>query len=298
MGDGAILAAAPCVTFTPEQAGANPSGDNATTAEYALEPAAAAKGAIVVQLNGSLGSPAGQIADPTKNIYNAAAGAGFHVLGLAYRSTAIVGVLCKDNAPCFGATRKTLILGVRQPGAPLSLASIRVDEGIVARIDAALRLLAATRPTAGWGQFIADPTAADASQRVAWSKVIASGHSQGGGHAAYLGQLFPLREVVQLSSTCDAVLAAPAPWTAAGETWGTSPALHFVGFAAPTTFDAGGNAIAGDTACPYHAAVWANMGLDPSRRHDDAATCGASGNTHSASVGCADNFERWGALYE
>jgi len=45
-------------------------------------------------------------------------------------------------------------------------------------------------------------------------------------------------------------------------------------------------------------AVWQNMGLDPSRMHDDAETCGAAGDTHSAAIKCADNFPRWGALFE
>jgi len=30
---------------------------------------------------------------------------------------------------------------------------------------------------------------------------------------------------------------------------------------------------------------------------DDAATCGATGDTHSASIGCIDNFPRWAPLF-
>jgi hypothetical protein len=296
-GPGALVAMSPCFTFTAEQAGASKAGDNATKPEYALEPSGTAKAGLVVQLNGSLGTPAGQIADPAKNIYNAAAQAGFHIIGLAYKSTTVVGQLCNNDGPCFGATRKTLVLGVYQSGAAPVLKGILVDEGIVARLDAAIRLLAASRPTGGWDQYLSDPGAAEAQQRIAWGKIIASGHSQGGGHAAYLGQMFGLRKVVQLSSTCDHVGGVPAPWTLASETWATPPATKSVGFAAPTLFT-GDQPTGGDTTCPYHAAVWSGMGVDPSRQHDDAATCGAGANTHGASIGCVANFARWSALFD
>jgi hypothetical protein len=296
-GAGAIIAPGPCVVFTPAQAGADSTGANANLYQFALEPGGTAKGQLVVHLNGSLGSPVGQIADPQKNIYSALAQAGFHVIGLAYRSTTVVGVLCNGAPACFAPTRRSIVLGTYTTGAPASLASIRADEGIVQRLDAALGLLAAARPTGGWGQFrgaVSDP---DVTQRILWPKVIASGHSQGGGHAAFLGSLVPLRRVVQLSSTCDYTSGVAAPWTSATASWATVPQQNFVGFAAPTTFGSG-TPTAGDTTCPYHFAVWQNMGMHPTRMYDDAATCGATGDTHGASIGCTDNFPRWPTLFQ
>lgn len=174
---------------------------------------------------------------------------------------------------------------------------MRADEGIVQRLDAALQLVAAARPGKGWDQYLASPADPDVTKRIAWSKVTAAGHSQGGGHAAFLARLYPLHRVVQLSSTCDAVNTVPAPWTDAAGPWALSPATAFVGFAAPTTFT-GGMPTSGDTICPYHFKVWQNMGLDPSRMHDDAATCGMAGNTHSAAINCTDNYDAWGTLFE
>lgn len=296
-GKGAILAPGPCFVFTPAQAGASTLGDNADVLQYALEPSVAPKGALVVQLNGSLGSPAGQIADPTKNFYDAAALAGFHVLGLAYKSTAIVGVLCNNAPACFGPTRRTIVTGAYAPGAPSSLANTRLDEGIVMRVALDLKLLIAAHPGGGWETFVADATSNDPLKYVAWSKVIASGHSQGGGHAAYLAQVVPLRRVVQLSSTCDESGGVPAPWTQGSQPWLVSPKTSFVGFAAPTIFT-GPTPTSGDTTCPYHAAVWQAMGLDPSRMHDDAAVCTKFGNSHGASIECVDKFPRWAGLLE
>ena len=296
-GKGAITGSAPCFNFTPEQAGADEVGVNATVAQYALEPSTAAKNGLLVYLNASLASPAIQIADPQKNFYNAAAQAGYHVIALSYRSNDIVGVLCSKDPACFGLVRRTIVTGMLQAGAPASLADMREDEGIVQRLYAALSLVAAARPGKGWDQYRAAPADPDVTKRVAWSKVIAAGHSQGGGHAAYLGLLYPLHRIVQLSSTCDAVNATPVPWTDAAGPWAATPATTFVGFAAPTTI-ANGTPTGGDTICPYHAKVWQNMGLDPSRMHDDAATCGAPGNTHSAVINCTDNYDAWGMLFE
>ena len=295
-GTGAIIAASPCAVFTPVEAGASASGDNADKVSYALEPVGTPQNSLVVQLNGSHGTPAGQIADPSLNVYNAFSGAGFHVIGLSYRSGQIIGVLCSNQPDCFAPTRETIVTGRLVAGADPAVADMREDEGIVQRLEAALKLMAAAHPNGGWSQFLINPTSADASQRIAWSKIITSGHSQGGGHAAYLGKLFALRRVVQLSSTCDASGSTPAPWTDATSSWATSPATSFVGFAAPTTFSSSGAATSGDTLCPHHLAIWQNMGMSAAHQHDDAAVCNAQGNTHGASLGCVDNYPRWAGL--
>ncbi len=294
-GQGAIVASGTCNVFTAEESGLPGTGENATVPEYALGPTGTVQNALVVHIHSSLGSPARQIADPTQNFYNAAAQAGFHVLAITYRSNAVVGITCNNDPPCFERVRRTLVTGVAAAQAPRSLMNITVDEGILARIDAAIRYMAAAQPSGGWEQFIANPAGADAAQRIAWNKLIATGHSQGGGHAAFLAQLEPLRRVVQLSSTCDATGSAPAPWTAATRSWATSPRTRFVGFAAPTQFS-GNTPSGGDTICPWHVAVWNNMGLDPANQHDDAATCGA--DAHGASIGCPTNFARWSTLFQ
>lgn len=294
-GQGAIVASGTCNVFTAEESGLPGTGENATVPEYALGPTGTLQNALVVHIHSSLGSPARQIADPSQNFYNAAAQAGFHVLAITYRSNSVVGITCNNDPACFERVRRTLVTGVAAPQAPRNLMNITVDEGIIARVDAAIRYMVAAQPSGGWEQYIANPAGADAAQRIAWSKLIATGHSQGGGHAAFLAQLEPLRRVVQLSSTCDATGSTPAPWTAASRSWATSPQTRFVGFAAPTQFT-GNTPSGGDTICPWHVAVWNNMGMDPANQHDDAATCGA--DAHGASIGCPANFARWGTLLQ
>jgi len=295
-GAGAVAGAGACLTLTPALTGASPAGQNALRPSYALEPSGAPSGALVLLLNGSGGTPAGMVSDPSLNLFEAAAEGGRHVLALAYRSDlSVAGQLCGLEPECFGATRNTLVMGVFTSAASASLEDMREDEGIVWRLEAALRTLAAERPGRGWEAFLRNPAASRAADRVAWDRIITSGHSQGGGHAAYLAKLFPVMRVVQFSSTCDAPAGTPAPWTAAASGWSTSPADSFWGFSAPTQFSSG-VPTGGDLNCPYHLVVWQAMGMPASRQQDDAARCAGIG-AHGASILCTANFARWVELF-
>jgi hypothetical protein len=290
-----VTSAAACWVFTPASAGASPLGQNASRPNYALEPPGTASGTLVVLLNGTGSFPAQLTIDPGRNLFGAALESRHHVLAVAYRSDVAIAQMCDATRPdCYGASRRTLLTGIFAPGADPSLANIREDEGIIARIDQALRSLMAARPQAGWDAFIR-ATATAPAERIAWPRIIASGHSQGGGHAAYLAKLFPLIRVVQFSSTCDAPAGVPAPWTAADAGWITSPAAAFFGFSAPTVFT-NGVPTAGDLNCPYHVAVWQNLGMPLSHQADDAATC-AGIDPHPAAILCGSNYPRWVELF-
>src|SRR5262245_36440676 len=295
-GPGAVVSAGACWLFSPASAGASALGHNAGRLNYALEPPGSARSTLVVLLNGSGASPAQLTIDPSRNLFVSALESGNHVLAVAYRSDVAIAQMCDASRPdCYGASRRTLLTGVFANGADGSLADIREDEGIIPRIDQALRALVAARPQAGWDAFIGRPAAATPADRIAWQRIIASGHSQGGGHAAYLGKLCPIIRVVQFSSTCDAPAGAPAPWTAADSGWVTSPAAAFFGFSAPTVFTSGVPA-GGDLNCPYHLAVWQNLGMPASQQADDAAVC-AGIDPHPAAIFCSANYPRWVALF-
>ena len=295
-GPGAVTSVGACWVFSPESAGASALGQNAGRLNYALEPSGSARGTLVVLLNGSGSTPAQLTIDPSRNLFTAALESGNHVLAVAYRSDVSLIAMCGPSRPeCYGASRRTLLTGVFAPGADSSLANIREDEGIIPRVDQALRALVIARPQGGWDAFIANTAATTPSERIAWQRIIAAGHSQGGGHAAYLGKLFPLVRVVQFSSTCDAPAGVPAPWTAADSGWVTSPAAAFFGFSAPTIFT-NGVPTAGDLNCPYHVAVWQNLGMPPSRQADDATPC-AGIDPHIVPIFCSANEPRWVTLF-
>ena len=246
-------------------------------------------------LNGSGASPAQLMIEPSRNLFTAALESGNHVLAIAYRSDVSLIAMCGTRPDCYGPSRHTLLTGAFAAGSDSSLANIREDEGIIVRLDQALRALVTARPQAGWDAFIANAAATTPADRIAWPRIIAAGHSQGGGHAAYLGKLVPLVRVVQLASTCDAPAGVPAPWTAANSGWVTSPATAFFGFSAPTVFT-DGVPTAGDLNCPHHVAVWQNLGMPPSRQADDAIPCAAI-DPHVVPIFCGANEPRWVTLF-
>lgn len=301
-GPGSIVApGVSCFAVTPAETGASASGQNADEPSYALFPDSNAKDELVVFLNGSGGHPALAIADPAKSFYTAATSLGYPVLALSYFSDTTIAMLCgvasATTDACYFPTRKTVVLGVFQPGAAAALMpTMTVDQGIAGRLELALSWLAKNDPQHAWGSFLTTGSGGPET-RIAWEKIVAAGHSQGGGHAAAIGKLFPVARVVQLSSVCDRTNGGAASWTAKSDgPWASDP-TQFYGLAAPTIFT-GSTPTGGDTICPAHVANWMNLGMDPSHQHDDAATCGMTGVTHNASIKCADNYPAWVGLLQ
>lgn len=276
-----------CFLLTPAESGLPAAGVNAAVDQYALRPASGARGKLLLFFNGSGGSPiAGTRGTPAQNFYATARAAGLHVLAVSYRSDNAIGTLCKGSDACFWPTRETILTGAFQPGASPALSAIADHEGAYARIAAGLKALAERDPQGGWDAFL-DSAAAKPSEQIRWSKVIASGHSQGGGHAAAIARSFAIDRVVTLSSPCDQTLAGPATWLNAAKTvFATSPAAAFHGLGA-----------AGDGICPGYAAIWQVLGLAAERKHADAVVC--SGSTpHGASIDCAENALVWSAMLQ
>ena len=95
-------------------------------------------------------------------------------------------------------------------GAPVS-EKINVDpaNSILNRLQKLLVYLVNHDPDGGWGEFV------DGGQPV-WSHIVVAGHSQGSGHAAYIGKMFKVDEVLMFSGPQDYLddLDKPAPWLA------------------------------------------------------------------------------------
>lgn len=281
-GKGALVTAAPCWVFPPTATGAAAGGANADVNHYALAPTSAPTGKLVLFLNPSLGSPAQSIASASTNLYTAAIAARDHVLGLSYPSDQIIGRLCNDADACFLPTRTTIVTGTRQPGTAPELRAVGLTDSIHGRAALALAYLASTRPGEGWGQYLVagvDPRT-NPGAAVQWSKVIAMGHSQGGGHAALLARMHPLARLVVLSSPCDEANGAPASWLAASASWQTATAQLGYGFAAQS-----------DTTCAMHTEIWDALAMAPARRFENAASC-AGASAHTATTQCPSNMAR------
>jgi hypothetical protein len=121
---------------------------------------------------------------------NAAAG-GYHALALAYRNDLAVNKLCTlRDAGCHEAIRHEVITG--DDTSPL--VEVTRPDSIENRLVRALAHL-------GWNQYLLGADAVD------WSRVTIAGHSQGGGHAAFIARDHAVHRAVLFAAT------EPAEWT-------------------------------------------------------------------------------------
>ena len=270
-----------CWLLTPIETGLPASGAGADVSQIALRPSSGARGELLLFLNGSGGSPMGGAASLTTSWYTAARGQGLHALGISYRSDDAVGVLCRGEDACFLPTRLSIVEGRFQEGAATALAGITEDEGIYARVFAALRWLALTDPSGGWDAFF-DADDGTPSTSIAWERVLASGHSQGGGHAALIGRRHALARVLMLASPCDTTAGSvPASWLAEPGRYATDTTTRFFGLGAM-----------GDGVCPAHAAIWTALGMPSTAQDDTAMTCSGS-SPHGDPIRCIENVPAW-----
>jgi hypothetical protein len=129
---------------------------------------------------------------------------GYHVINLSYLNT-IDGQICKDRSDtkCFANYHEEVIFG----GTQSDVVEVNPTNSITNRILKLLQRLDKLNRHNGWNQFF------DGSELV-YSKFVLAGHSQGGGHAAYMAQKFAVDRVVLFSSPNDysAVASQPAAW--------------------------------------------------------------------------------------
>lgn len=181
-----------------------------------LPPRAAARGKLFVFLPGTGASPAHY-----REILRLAADRGYHSIGLSYANTATVFSLClgSSDPDCHGRVRQEIVFG--SDDSPL--VAVNKANALENRARALLRYLASRYPLEGWGQFVA------ADGRLATTRMTLAGHSQGGGHAAYIGKLVPLERVVLFSSPMDWDVGANAParWIASAS---QTPPNRYFGF--------------------------------------------------------------------
>ncbi len=176
-----------------------------------LNASVAEKNLLVVHLPGSYGEPKRATLFGTL-----AADLGFHSIGLMYPNVPTVGSFCTSSldANCFEDVRREIIEGIDfSPSI-----TINSNESILNRVKKLIVYLDNNFPTENWGQFL------DGNNNIDFSKIIFSGHSQGGGHAALIAKYYPIKRAVCFSSPKDwsNFFNSPPNWLSNGS-WETSP---------------------------------------------------------------------------
>lgn len=175
-----------------------------------INTASIAKNILVVHLPGSYGEP------KRATLYGTlAADLGFHSIGLMYPNIPTVGSFCTNSsdAYCFENVRREIVEGVDYT----TDISIPYNEGILNRTKKLIVYLNTNFPSENWGQYL------DINGDINFSKVIFSGHSQGGGHAALIAKFYPIKRAICFSSPKDwrNIPDAPPLWLSTGS-WQTT----------------------------------------------------------------------------
>jgi hypothetical protein len=129
---------------------------------------------------------------------------GYHAISLDYENNIIaVSYAHSLDSTSFGRYRQAIVAGDSVSE------EIAVDpaNSILNRLQEMLSYLVKHDPGGGWGEFVSDG-------KPLWSHIIVAGHSQGAGHAAYIGKLYGVDRVLMFSGPQDYMddLHQPAPW--------------------------------------------------------------------------------------
>ena len=183
-------------------------------AHFAVNPAATvtAKQRLLVFLPGTFGRP-----DNYRAVVRDAAAHGVHAIGLNYPNNATVASLCNGSADadCFGNTRLEILTGNNSS----SVVAITRADSIENRLIKLLQSLHAQAPAEGWDAYLTSAGQPD------WSRMRVAGHSQGGGHAAFIAKRYAVDRAVFFGAPADANSSGLAPWVSvAGATPGTRQA--------------------------------------------------------------------------
>ena len=168
-----------------------PGASNRDLRHFVAFDAARTNGFLYVHLAGSGGLP-----ENSQQIIRFAAQRGFHAVSIAYPNWPSVGDLTAalGDPAAAGAVRAERLFGV--DASPL--VNVDANNGVIHRLTRLLVYLHDAYPDEHWNAFFG-------SDQPQWSRIVVGGHSQGAGHAAYLGQEFALVGALLFAGPGDAV---------------------------------------------------------------------------------------------
>lgn len=131
---------------------------------------------------------------------------GYKVIALKYSNDVAAVSACADSADedCYFNFRNEIVFGIDGS----SQVDVDQSNAIINRLEKLLLHLDREYPTENWSQFISG------TGDLNWSQILLSGHSQGGGHAAFMAQQFEVDRVLMFASPNDYsnFYSSPASW--------------------------------------------------------------------------------------
>jgi hypothetical protein len=183
-----------------------------------LDTRVTAKNKLFIFFPGTSGTPAFY-----KTIVQKAAALGYHAIGLMYpnNSDLYIASASSLNNNLFGLCRSEIFTGADVTTG----VTVNTENCIRTRLIKLLQYLQQQNPWQNWQQFLSG------TADVNWSKCLLSGHSQGGGHAAYIGKQVSVDRVIVFSSIdWNGLLNKSANWVSAP---GATPVNKYYNFFHP-----------------------------------------------------------------
>ncbi|HEY6459711.1 MAG TPA: hypothetical protein VIY73_06155 [Polyangiaceae bacterium] len=222
-------------------------------------------GKLFVFLPGTHGKPSN-----VENILALAAEHGYLTIGLSYPDD-VAAAGCRSDLACYGAFRQRAFDGTGGS----RLVDVSPANAIENRLVKLLEHLDASAPGEGWGAFLA-------GGKPVYGSIAFAGHSQGGGHAAFIAMQHPVARVIMFSSICDAADGEPpiaASWVSAKH---ATPIDRYYGF--DNT---------GDKFAAHVAATWTALGLDGLRKASVDRTSPPYGGAHELTTSIRGPTPMW-----
>ncbi|WP_143033705.1 hypothetical protein [Nocardioides sp. YR527] len=186
---------------------------------------------LVVMLSGSNVAAAGY-----GDLVAHAGGLGYAAVSLSYPNQGTIGAACQTTVAtdrCFDNARGEIVFGAGVPdpqGQTYASGNVSVDaaNSISGRLVALIDHLAVQDPW--WGSFLVDDVTSPyvathrGPVRLDHRKLILAGHSQGGGHAAFLAMRTEVERAILLGSPDDTTQSGTATWIGAAS---ATPLDHY-----------------------------------------------------------------------
>jgi hypothetical protein len=186
--------------ITPSLTGTNIAGSTSPHIAINPSPTVVAKRRLFVMLPGTTAIPR-----TYQYVVRTGPPRGYHAIGLNYPNNETIVSQCAGSADadCNGKARREVITGEDTS----LVVDVNVSNSITGRLVALLTYLNANYPTEGWGQYLS-------GGQPRWDLITVAGHSQGGGHAAYLAKLVNLDRAVMFSAPGDppTSFGSPVNW--------------------------------------------------------------------------------------
>lgn len=157
-----------------------------------------ARGELFIFLPGTGATP-----EYYTHLMDAAAEAGMHVIALRYPNDRSANIQICPHDPdddCHEKVRREITRGVDVS----DNVSVNAENSVEGRLQSALTHLAAQAPDEGWGEYLYGDS-------ILWESIVLSGHSQGGGHAAYIAYQHRVHHIVAFAWV-DVRKGELAPW--------------------------------------------------------------------------------------